>query len=199
LLAIAVLALPAQAIRAASRGSAVSGATAQPLGTHIVLSWNDLGMHCMNQYHADFSVLPPFNNLVAQVIRRGDAITLPQVVTSGVGVEYSIPGNTTSVTKTDFWTYAPALFGVTLPPNIGLTGKGLTGTLDLLGTTYEAKGIPLTPFTDAAPTIENPYQQALVIARDSTGNELARSAPVVPVSVEINCVSLAATPASAAS
>ena len=189
LLAVAVLAMHAPSSRAASRGAAVSGATAQPLGTHVVLSWNDLGMHCMNQYHADFSVLPPFNNLVAQVIRRGDAQTPPQVVTTGVSVEYSVPGNTTSVTKTDFWTYAPALFGVTLAPDIGLTGKGLTGTLDVTGTMFEAKGIPLTPFTDAAPTVENPYQQALVIARDGNGVEVARSTPVVPVSVEINCVS----------
>ncbi len=189
LLAVAVLTLHAPPSPAASRGAAVSGATAEPLGTHVVLSWNDLGMHCMNQYHADFSVLPPFNNLVAQVIRRGDAQTLPQVVTTGVGVTYSIPGNTTSVTKTDFWTYAPALFGVSLPPDIGLTGKGLTGTLDATGSIFEAKGIPLTPFTDAAPTVENPYQQALVIARDGNGIELARSTPVVPVSVEINCVS----------
>jgi hypothetical protein len=189
LLAAAVFTHPAPAARAASRGAAVSGVTAQPLGTHIVLSWNDLGMHCMNQYHADFEVLPPFNNLQAQVIRRGDAIRLPKLLMDSVSVEYSIPGNTTSVTKTDFWTYAPALFGVTLPPDIGLTGKGLTGTLDRGATLFEARGIPVTPFTDAAPTVEAPYQQALVIARDAGGGELARSAPVIPVSVEVNCVS----------
>jgi hypothetical protein len=175
---------------AASRPHGTAGARdTPPLGTHLVLSWNDLGMHCMNQYHADFSVLPPFNNLVAQVIRRGDALSSPEILTAGVGVEYSIPGNTTSVGKTDFWTYAPALFGVTLPPDIGLTGKGLTGTMDVTGTLFEARGIPVTPFTDATPTVESPYQQALVIARDAGGTELARSTPVIPVSVEINCVS----------
>lgn len=175
-------------------GAASSPASARPtaptaLGTHVVLSWNDLGMHCMNQYHADFSVLPPFNNLVAQVIERGDATRPPRIVSSGVTVGYSIPGNTTSVNKTDFWTYAPALFGVTLPPDVGLTGKGLTGTLDWTGGWFEAKGIPVTPFADAEPTVERPYQQALVIARDGNGAELARSTPVIPVSVEINCVS----------
>ncbi len=159
------------------------------LGSHVVLSWNDLGMHCMNKDHADFSVLPPFNNLSAQVIERGDDTRLPRIVTGGVSLEYSIPGNTTSVGKTDFWTYAQAIFGVQLPPDVGLAGKGLTGSLDLVGTHYAAIGIPVTPFTDANPTVENPYQQALVIARDPVGAELARSTPVIPVSTEINCVS----------
>ena len=40
-------------------------------------------------------------------------MTLPQLVTARVTIEYSIPGNTYSVGKTDFWTYANALFGVT--------------------------------------------------------------------------------------
>ncbi|MFN7913709.1 MAG: FlgD immunoglobulin-like domain containing protein [Vicinamibacterales bacterium] len=161
-----------------------------PLGDHVVLSWNDLGMHCMNQWHADFEVLPPFNNLQAQVIRRGTLTTRPQLLTTGFTLDYSIPGNTTSVGKTDFWTYAPAIFGVTLPPDVGLTGKGLTGTLDPAGgSLFEAKGIPVTPFDDAEPTVEKPYQKALVIARDAQGHELARSTPVIPVSVEVNCVS----------
>jgi hypothetical protein len=78
---------------------------------------------------------------------------------------------------------------VILPPDVGLTGKGLTGTLDRGATYFEARGIPVTPFTDAAPTVEAPFQQALVIARDANGAELARSNPVIPVSVEVNCVS----------
>lgn len=178
-------------LAALATASALASASARTndLGTHVVLSWNDLGMHCMNQYHADFSVLPPFNNLVAQVIERGDATRKPRIVTQGVRVAYSVPGNTTSVNKTDFWTYAPAIFGVTLPPDIGLTGNGLAGTMAVTGTEFSATGIPVTPFPDATPTVEHPFQQALVIARDTLGNELARSTPVIPVSVEINCVS----------
>ncbi len=159
------------------------------LGAYVVLAWNDLGMHCMNQYHEKFSVLPPYNNLYAQVIRRGDVSGAPQVVTQGVTAEYSIPGNTYSVGKTDFWTYAPQLFGVSLPPDIGLTGKGLSGALDASGAHFVAEGIPLTPFLDAQPAVEVPYQQGLVVARDGGGNELARSTPVLPVSIEIECVS----------
>jgi hypothetical protein len=35
-----------------------AGATrdALALGTHVVLPWNDLGMHCMNRSHANLSV-----------------------------------------------------------------------------------------------------------------------------------------------
>ncbi len=165
-----------------------SGGTA--LGDYLLLSWNDLGMHCMNQYHADFSILPPYNNIHAQLLRRGDVLNPPRLVTSGATLNYSFPGNTYSVGKTDFWTYAPALFGVTLPDNIGLTGKGLTGTLDPASGHYVAAGVPITPFTDVQPGVEDGYQQALIIAHDSTtGTELARSNPVVPVSVEISCVS----------
>jgi hypothetical protein len=168
---------------------ATTAAAIPPLGEHVVLSWNDLGMHCMNQYSADFMVLPPFNNLQAQVIQRGSATSQPRLLANGVTLEYSIPGNTTSVNKTDFWAVAQAIFGVALPPDIGLTGKGLTGTFDPAGTMFEAKGIPVTPFNDAEPTVERPYQLALVIARNTAGAELARSTPVIPVSVEVNCVS----------
>jgi hypothetical protein len=139
--------------------------------------------------NANLSVLPPYNNLDAQLIRRGDATRLPQLQTYKVTVGYSVPGNTYSVGKTDFWTYAYQLFGVTLAPNVGLTGRGLTGTFDLAGPRFRVEGIPLTPFPDATPTVENPYQLALVVPRDSNGVELARSTPVVPISVELSCVS----------
>lgn len=159
-----------------------------PSAEYVIVISNDLGMHCMNKDHANLSVLPPFNTLNAQVIRRGDGTTTPQIVTSGITLEYSIPGNTYSVGKTDFWDWDVELFGVDLPPNVGLTGKGMTGTFDLHGDVFIAEGIPLTPFTDANPTVEDPYQLALVIALDSIGTEIARSRPVMPVSTEMNCL-----------
>ncbi len=67
-------------------------------GDYIVIGWNDLGMHCMDPSYEDFAVLPPYNTLWAQVIRRGDE---PDIVTSGVTVEYSFPDNTDSTTKTN--------------------------------------------------------------------------------------------------
>ena len=113
---------------------------------YILIGWNDLGMHCSNKNFAKVAVLPPYNNIFAQLILKAPGQP-PQPVTSGYTVEYSIPNNTYSVGKTDFWTYAQQLFGLgsPLPANIGLTGKGLTGTLDSGGAYFSAHGIPLTP------------------------------------------------------
>ena len=79
------------------------------LGSYVLLGWNDLGMHCYNYSFKDLAVLPPYNTLWAQVIKRGDP---PQIVTSGIRVQYSFPDNKTSTGKTDFWNYADQLFGV---------------------------------------------------------------------------------------
>ena len=159
--------------------------TAADAGDYVVLSWNDLGMHCYNQDFQDLAVLPPYNNLWAQVIRKGDP---PEIITDGVTVEYSFPDNTYSVGKSNFWTYAKALFGVDLAPNIGLTGKGLSGEMDPKADHFVAEGIPLTEFSDSAPTTPYPYQLATVVVYDSaTKSELTRVTTVAPVSTEMHC------------
>src|SRR5512147_2961367 len=91
-------------------------------GNYKILAWNDLGMHCYSRDFADLAVLPPYNTLWVQVLKAGDP---PEVVTSGVTVEYFYADNTYSVGKTNFWDYDQALFGVNLPANVGLKGKGL--------------------------------------------------------------------------
>lgn len=78
----------------------------------IALSWNDLGMHCMNQDHHTISILPPFNTLEAQLIARGEYGTLPEIVADGYTIEYSVPGNTYSAGKTDFWDYVEQIYGL---------------------------------------------------------------------------------------
>jgi hypothetical protein len=50
-------------------------------GDYIVFSWNDLGMHCANPSYDKLVLLPPYNTLLAQVVKRGNP---PQVVTSGL-------------------------------------------------------------------------------------------------------------------
>lgn len=159
--------------------------TPRESGDHVVLAWNDLGMHCYNPDYQDLAVLPPFNTLFAQVVQVGDP---PQLVTSGVNVTYSFADNTYSVGKTNFWDYEYALFGVELPDNVGLAGKGLAGSMDLENDSYVAVGIPLTEFSDSNPTVPQPYQLATVSVYDSdTGAQLATVHPVAPVSKEMHC------------
>ncbi len=151
---------------------------------YILVAWNDLGMHCMNQWFQNLAVLPPFNTAWAQVIVRGNP---PKIVTSGVTVSYSVQDNTKSVGKTDFWTYAPQLFGVTLPDNVGLAKKGLAGDMDAATDHFIATGIPLTPFLDSNPTVLYPYNLGNFVAKDGNGNTLATTTAVLPVSTEMHC------------
>jgi hypothetical protein len=177
LLAVLAAALPPTTARAAEADG----------GDYVLIGWNDLGMHCSNRNFADLTVLPPYNTVWATLIRRGSSTEPPQVVASGYRVGYSIVDNTYSVGKTDFWTYAPQVFGVALPPNVGLTGKGLTGDMDVAADHFHVEGIPLTPFTDSDLTHEQPYQLGRLTAYDGTNNMVASTEIVVPVSNEMMC------------
>ncbi len=155
------------------------------LGSYVLLGWNDLGMHCYNHDFQDLAVLPPYNTLWAQVIKRGDP---PQIVTQGIRVQYAFPDNTKSSNKTNFWTYAGQLFGVALPDNVGLKGKGLADVMNVASDHFIAEGIPLTEFSDSAPTTRAPYQLAELTAKDAaSGNVLASLTVVAPVSTEMHC------------
>lgn len=156
--------------------------------SHIIIGWNDLGMHCSNKDFSKLVVLPPYNNVRAQVIRVGDATHLPVVETTGFHVTYEIPGNTYSVGKTNFWDWEDQLFGVNLPPNVGLTGNGLTGTMGSTQNYFFVTGVPITPFVDANLVTEDPFQLGLLKLYDGSDQLMATASPVVPVSNEINCV-----------
>lgn len=180
LLILATLILPGQHSPSAS---ALDSKTTRE--TYVVLAWNDLGMHCYNRDFQDLAVLPPFNTLWAQVVKVGDP---PEVVSEGIRLTYAFPDNTYSVGKSNFWDYDVALFGVDLPPNVGLAGKGMSGTMDRHGDHFVAEGIPLTEFRDSAPNTPYPYQLAQITAFDATTDEqLASVITVAPVSTEMNC------------
>lgn len=151
-------------------------------GAYVVLGYNDLGMHCLNDGFADLCVLPPANTLRATVIRRGIE---PEIMTSDLVVNYSIPGNTYSVGKTNFWNYEDKLFGVNLPPNMGLFGFGMSGIMQpTLAGDYIAQGIPITPLTDI-PAFD-PYQLAQIDVRRN-GTLVAATEAVIPTSWEMRC------------
>lgn len=179
------IALTAAILIAVGLGLTTNDAHVSAVGEYKILAWNDLGMHCYNRDFADLAVLPPYNTLWVQVVKAGDP---PTLVTSGITVEYSYADNTYSVGKTNFWSYDKALFGVDLPPNVGLKGKGLSGTMDLSGDHFVAEGIPVTEFSDSAPTTPQPYQLATVVVKDAaTGAVLANQKVVTPVSSEMRC------------
>jgi len=159
---------------------------------YVLLAWNDIGMHGFSATFDSVVVLPPYNTLWAQVVRRGDP---PQVVTAGVRLEYRIVDNTFSYGKrsyAQFWDNSLTLFGVDLAPDTGLNfvdpgvHNGLTGEMLLKGTHFQADGIPVVPVNDAGEW--DPYQVAEIIAYDTgTGLELARTRTTVPTSDEPDC------------
>lgn len=160
-----------------------------------LLAYNDLGMHCMDDDYSVFSILPPYNTLVAQLIKKeeGDA----KRITSGVEITYesakSLTGvwNTTSKNKTNFWDYVYKLFNTELSPDIGLKGnptpskKPAKMRYDKNHDWWVAEGIPIVPKDDDGRV--DYYPLVKVTAKDKNGNILAQTITVLPVSDEMNC------------
>lgn len=154
---------------------------------YVVLAWNDLGMHCMQDDYSTLLILPPFNTLHVQVFKRGGG-----VVTSGIRVSYSVPKKTDSTLHNNFWNYSSRYnyrqYGWQVTPNRGITGTPLAGTmaLDSQGIGFVATGIPLTPYDDDGTW--DPYGAATITVTDQTsGAVLATTNVVAPVSSELNC------------
>jgi len=162
---------------------------------YVVLAWNDLGMHCLNPTYDQAVLLPPYNTVWAQVIRRGNP---PAVVTEGLTAQYRIVGNTSSYGKTDrfgadfagFWDYAEALFGTSLVRDTGLNledpgrHNGLAGEMVVAGDHFQVNGIPVTPVDDQGAW--SPYQ-VVEITVSSGGTAVAQARATVPTSDEIRC------------
>ncbi len=182
-----------------------SDATANPTnpdqtsGKYVLTAWNDLGMHCMdgNDYSV-FSVLPPYNNLHAQVKdKNGDLVTSGIILTYESALGSDNKWNTTStetsngMTKTNFWDYVIDLFGVNLSEDVGLTGNPMASTTPVAMTFntahqwWEAEGIPMTPYNDDGS--KNYYPLVKVKAKDASGNLLVEVETVLPVSDEMDC------------
>ena len=71
---------------------------------YVLTAWNDLGMHCMdgNDFSV-FSVLPPYNNLHAQIKdKNGDLITSGITLTYQAAKGTDGKWNTSSTDKTNF-------------------------------------------------------------------------------------------------
>ncbi|MGJ8651426.1 MAG: Ig-like domain-containing protein [Opitutaceae bacterium] len=172
-----------------------------------LMTWNDLGMHCMDEDFAVFAILPPFNTLNAQLIdRNGNRIT----GTAGIELFYQAATDPdgsetkTSSTGTNFWEHADELFGATMANDTGLFANKMPGVNNNpqpmhWNDTHEwwtAEGIPIIPTDKWGDT--QAYPLIRVTARQIDGTLLAETVVTAPVSAEMNCVSCHASNASAA-
>lgn len=166
-----------------------------------LIGWNNLGMHCMDSDYSVFSILPPYNTIHAHLINgQGKLVTN----TAGIGVSYyavaDLNGsfNSSSEGKGNFWTYSSGLFGLVLPPNTGLPVPG-PDSFKMPGLSnapqamlydssmkwFAAYGVPITPYDDAGKP--NQYPMMRLVATNSSGQVLAMTDIVLPVSDEMDC------------
>jgi len=232
--------LPAKVSEEPAPGSPEAGD-----GENVVLAFNDLGMHCADLGSYPFSILPPFNTINAQVVRKGSrGSNRPLILNETmVSLQYSAASsardpvgagsiNSTSqnypvgsladtamVRKTDFWddfdgvnNIAEILFpGLHPVPDEGLQtaanneagnahGRYMPGITDPYynndpqtfsgydgsKTWFTAQGVPMTSIDDMGRF--NSYPLMRVQAVDVvTGDVLATTDAVAPVSTEVDC------------
>jgi hypothetical protein len=154
---------------------------------HLLLVWNDLGMHCMSDSDETFVFLPPANTLEAQLIKRG---RVPEIVGEDrYELSFRVEkGFETPSTKSRFWDFSESNFGKKLPGNVGLANLGMSG---LFGyeeelKTFTAKMIPVVPYPEKGGF--NPYPVFFVEAKDKQSGKIVATAPVVAgVSTELGC------------
>lgn len=162
---------------------------------YTLIAWSELGMHCLDgKDYSIFSVLPPYNVIHAQLLKKGDP---PVAITSGVTITYQAVAdakksiNTISSTKTNFWTYVQALFHTNPPPDVGIAGYGVQSkkpkpmSYNATEKFWEAVGVPTLGVDDAGKF--NPYPMAKLVAKDSAGTVLATAKIVLSVSDEMSC------------
>ncbi len=169
-----------------------------------ILSWNNLGMHCMDSDYSVFSILPPYNTIEAQLIVGGKLVTNGSgyTVTYQAMADPSGSVNSTAMGKGNYYTYAQSLFGAVLAPEGGLAGWSMPGSSNtpqamLFEQTnqpaggvftpvnwFRAEGIPISPFDDAHN--KNPYPMMRLIAK-SGATPIATNDVVLPVSDEMDC------------
>ncbi|MHB8069001.1 MAG: cytochrome C [Desulfobaccales bacterium] len=167
-----------------------------------VFAFNDLGMHCYDKDFSVFSLLPLFNTIHAQVVYKDAKPVL--LNDAQIKLFYAATPdsrgsiNTTSIGKTNFWTYIAKLFGPAFnnwPQDIGILGARMPNSTfgPQFLSTYEAGyhwftagGIPFTNIDDTG--IINSFPLMRIQAGDISGRILRSSLDiVVPNSSEMNC------------
>lgn len=153
---------------------------------YVLLAWNNLGMHCISDSDPYWILLPPANDLFAQLIRRDD---VPELVTEGVVIEYAVEEGFEHPEKhVRFWEFAQSLLGADLKPGIGVAGFGVNGQMKLEEEhgAFVAPLVPVVPYMDDGSF--NPYPIFTITAKDEdTGAVLATTKMVAPTSTEMGC------------
>lgn len=153
---------------------------------YVLLAWNNLGMHCISDSDPYWVLLPPANDLFAQVIKRGE---IPEVITADIEITYEVEKGFENPSRhVKFWDHAESIFGAKLEKNVGLAGNGLSGHMHLLKelNAFEAKLIPVVPYNDDG--TYNPYPVFTIKAVDKkTGKQIAWTKTVAPTSTEMGC------------
>ncbi len=184
-------AVAGNSINATGLSNGGSAATAP----YSLVAWSELGMHCIDgKDYSIFSILPPYNIIHAQLIKKGEP---PTQITSGVTITYQATPdatgsvNTASASKTNFWNYVRVLFLNSVPPETGLANYKTQSktaqpmTYNSTSGYWEGVGIPTVPYDDKA--VFNPFPMAKLVAKDSTVKILATASSVLSVSDEITC------------
>ena len=183
--------------RLIARSPSSPGGNAQPdagASAYALLGWSELGMHCIDgKGYSTFSVLPPYNIIHSQLVKKGEP---PTLVSSGATITYQATPDTKksidsiSSTKTNFWTYVQALFLANPKPDVGLAGYAVQGkkatkmSYNAALGYWEAIGVPTIGYDDKGNF--NPYPMAKLNAKVS-GKSVASSSIVVSVSDELSC------------
>ncbi len=172
-------------------------------GTHLAFVSPTPGMSGVDREFSVFVIQPPLSTARAQVLLRATG-GRPRILDGAavrVFVEAATDGagsrNSTSLGgKTDFWENAGSLFGGTLAPGEGLSGSYLPADVpgggvqelefDAATGLFIVNALPVTPRDDDDRS--NPYPLFRFVARDrSSGEVLAATGAVLPVSSETNC------------
>lgn len=184
-----------------SRGT--SRGTTSTTWVYKVLATNDLGMHCVDEDFSVFSILPPYNVVNAQVVRRSSTGKPVVVNDTVVSLRYEAvtdaagSRNSTSLGgKSNFWDYAAKVYGATLAPGQGLKGLYMPADAktvaqrsfawNLHDGLFKAEGVPILPLDDAGNVNRYPLMRVVAVEK-STGKTVASTDVVLPVSEETTC------------
>ena len=153
---------------------------------YVLLSWNNLGMHCISDSDPYWILLPPANDLFAQLVKRGDS---PEIITEGVEISFQVEDGFEYPEKhVRFWEFADKLLGADLPKGTGVGGLKVAGTMKVEEEhrAFTAPFVPVVPYQEGEGF--NPYPIFTITAKDqATGEILATTKTVAPTSTEMGC------------